>query len=258
MPRDPSTRLAGPPAGRWLVRARRQPRAPQAGRLNGVVVFLVCLLAAAAAPSTQPTDPALWAEMQQVDAVAGRAAAVSADFRQEKFTPMLRRPLVSTGRVVARGPVSLWTTAAPRPSAMRVTPTEIRIYYPDQAVIEVYPVQGQLGALAASPLPRLDVLRQFFTFNRLPSADAGVLNLKLTPSNPDLQQHVREVDVALDRRTGAIRQTQTTDADGERTVLSFDHVDLHPAVADADLDLSLPPGTREVHPLAGLAPATDR
>ena len=224
--------------------------------LNGVVVFLGFLLAAAPIPSTRPTDPQLWAEMQQVDAIAGRASAVSADFRQEKFTPMLRRPLVSAGRVVARGPVSLWTTDAPRPSAMRVTPTEIRIDYPDQAVIEVYPVQGQLGALAASPLPRLDVLRQFFTFDRLPPTDAGTLDLKLTPSNPDLQQHVREVDVTLDRTTGAIRRTVTTDADGERTVLSFDHVDLRAPVSDADLELRVPPGTREVHPLAGLAPAT--
>ncbi len=215
-------------------------------------ILLPLLLAAA--PATHPADPQLWTEMQQVDAAAARAAAVRADFRQERFTPLLKRPLVSTGTVVARGPVSLWTTAAPRPSAMRVTADQIRLYYPDQAVVESYPVQGQLGALAASPLPRLDVLAKFFTFDRLPNADAGALALRLTPSTEGLRQHVREVRVTLDRATGAIRRTETIDADGDRTLLTFAHADLHATVTDADLELHVPAGTREVEPLAGVTP----
>lgn len=216
-----------------------------------MAAVLLCL---AAAPATAPADPQLMAELQQIDAAAGSAAAVTADFRQEKFTPLMKRPLVSTGRVAARGPVSLWTTAAPRPSTMRVTADQIRIYYPDQSVVELYPVQGNLAALAASPLPRLSVLEQFFSFARLPAPDADTLALRLLPTTDDLRQHVREVLVTLDRRTGAIRRTETTDADGDRTVLTFDHADLHAGVADADLALTLPANTREVQPLAGMAP----
>ena len=219
--------------------------------LRAGVLLLLCL---AAAPATRPADPQLWAEMKQIDAAAGRAAAVTADFYQEKFTPLMKRPLVSTGRVVARGPVSLWTTAAPRPSVMRVTADRIRIYYPDQAVVESYPVQGQLGALVASPLPRLDVLAKFFTFDRLPNPDPAALAVRLTPATDDLRQHVRRVDVTLDRATGAIRRAETTDADGDRTVLTFDHADLRAPVADGDLELRFPPNTRQVEPLAGLAP----
>ena len=215
-------------------------------------VALMTLIAAA--PSTAPVDPQLMAELQQVDAAAATASTITAGFRQEKFTPLMKRPLVSTGRVAARGPVSLWTTAAPRPSTMRVTADQIRIYYPDQAVVELYPVQGNLAALAASPLPRLAVLEQFFSFARLPASDADTLPLRLLPTTDDLRQHVREVLVTLDRRTGAIRRTETTDADGDRTVLTFDHADLHAAVTDADLALTVPPNTREVQPLAGVAP----
>jgi outer membrane lipoprotein-sorting protein len=218
------------------------------------MVFATALLVAATtAPTTQSTDPQLAAELAQVDAAAGRATALSADFRQEKFTPLLRRPLVSTGRVVARGDTSLWTTAVPRPSTMRVTATELRIYYPDQSIVEVYPVQGQLAALAASPLPRLDTLRQFFTFARLPSSDAATLAVDLTPSTDELRQHVRDVRVTLDRATGAIRRAETTDVDGARTVLTFDHVDLHAAVTDSDLTLVVPPGTQETRPMSGVA-----
>jgi outer membrane lipoprotein-sorting protein len=190
--------------------------------------------------------------MQQVNALSARAPAVAADFRQEKFTPLMRKPLVSAGHVVARGPVSLWTTAAPRPSTMRVTADQIRIYYPDQSVVETYPVQGQLGALAASPLPRLDTLAKFFTFQRMEASDPGTLALRLTPSADDLRQHVREVRVLLDRATGAIRRTETLDADGDRTVLTFDHADLHAKVTDGDLDLKVPPGTRAVDPLGDM------
>ena len=211
--------------------------------------LLMFLLLTAAAPTT---EPALWADLQKVDALATASSAVSADFRQEKFTPLLKKPLVSTGHVTARGDVSLWKTDLPRPSAMRVSPAEMRIYYPDQSTVEVYPVQGELGALAASPLPRLSTLRRFFTFERMDAADANLLAVRLTPSADELKQHVREVRVQLDRTTGAIRRAETVNADGDRTVLTFDHVDLHATATDDDLKLTVPAGVTETHPLAGV------
>ena len=244
--------LAPGSAGGAAARGRPPAKPGAIGRVRvaTAAALLLCLAA-----TTAPTTP-LDAELARLDALAAQSTAVSADFRQEKVTPLLRHPLVSTGHVASRGDVSLWSTQQPRPSTMRVTPTEIRLYYPQQHAEEIYPVQGQLGTLAASPLPRLATLKQFFAFAQQPSTDPATATFKLTPIADDLKQHVTEVDVTLDRATGAVRRAETVDPDGDRTVLTFDHVDLHAKTTDADLALAVPAGTTVTHPLAGVGGPT--
>jgi outer membrane lipoprotein-sorting protein len=214
----------------------------------------------AAAPATEPS---LWTEMTQLDQKVAKIDSVTADFEQKKFTPMLKKPLVSSGTVLATGSTALWKTTKPQPTSMRVSPKEICIYYPSQSLEEIYPVQGQLGALAASPLPRLEVLQKFFSFERDSAksldnskSDADYLAVKLTPVSDELAKHVKQVRVLLDRKTGAIQLAENTDADGDRTVLTFSNLKLD-AKLDADaLDLTVPAGTRQTHPLEGMQGGT--
>jgi outer membrane lipoprotein-sorting protein len=197
--------------------------------------------------------------MQTLAAKVEKVDSISADFEQRKFTPMLKKPLVSSGTVLGKGSTALWKTVKPQTTSMLVSPKDIRIYYPQQAIVEVYPVQGQLGALAASPLPRLDVLKQFFTFDLDDAAsldptksNADSLAIRMTPSNAELQKHVKMVRVLLDRKTGAIVRAENTDADGDRTLLVFSNVKLGAAVSDDAMKLDLAPGTKETHPLEGM------
>jgi outer membrane lipoprotein-sorting protein len=232
-------------------------------RQRNHLVLLTCLIICtaqlrAAAPTT---EPALWTELTQLDEKVAKLDSVTADFEQRKFTPMLKKPLVSNGSIIAKGSTALWKTSKPSPTTMLVSSKEIRIYYPAQAIVEVYPVQGQLGALAASPLPRLDVLKQFFNFERDSAAsldasktDADFLGVKLTPITDDLRQHVKQVRVLLDRKTGAIQLAENTDADGDRTVLVFSNLKMDTKLADDALKLELPAGTKETHPLDGMTP----
>jgi outer membrane lipoprotein-sorting protein len=213
------------------------------------------------APSTQPggTDPQLWAEMTAVDANAGGIRDLTADFEQKKFTPLLKKPLVSSGHVTGKGAATLWITQKPEPTRMLVDANGIRIYYPNQKVMEVFPLQGQLGALASSPLPRLDMLMRFFSFERIPAAsidpkadDTKYLALRMTPTDPALREHVDFVRVLLDRTTGFIVIAENTDADGERTMLAFSSVRTDTGVKDDAMQLDVPPGTKVTHPLEGL------
>jgi outer membrane lipoprotein-sorting protein len=228
-----------------------------------VAAGMISLTQAAAPPATAPTsqavDPKLWAEMSKVDAKAANIRDVSADFEQKKFTPLLKKPLVSTGQVIGKGSATLWITDKPEPTKMLVNAGEIRIDYPRQAVMEVYPIEGQLGALASSPLPRLDTLRRFFSFEKIPAQsldpqanDEKYLALRMIPIDPALREHVQEVKVLLDRQNGFIVRAENIDADDERTVLTFTHVRVNTGVADDAMRLDVPPGTKVTHPLEGL------
>lgn len=218
-----------------------------------------------ASTSAPIVDPQLWTEMTAVDAKASRIADLTADFEQRKFTPLLKKPLVSTGRVLGKGAGTMWITEKPEPTRMLVDASEIRIHYPRQAVLEIYPIQGQLGALAASPLPRLDVLKRFFSFERIAASsldpgkdDAKCLALRMTPTDPTLREHVEEVKVLLDRGSGFILRAENTDADGERTVLTFANVRIDAGVTNDAMRLDVPPGTKESRSLGGLGPPPQR
>jgi outer membrane lipoprotein-sorting protein len=121
-------------------------------------------------------------------------------------------------------------------------------------MMEIYPVHGRLGALAASPLPRRDVLREFFTFEQIAASDdkPNILDVRLTPTDESLREHVDEVRVRLNRDTGLIEQVETIDPDGDRTVIRFTDTRINAGLSDVDLRLDVPEGTTVSRPLEGL------
>jgi len=211
----------------------------------------------ASQPATAPADSALWAKLLDIDSRAGRVRSLAATFQQQKFTALLRKPLVSDGRVRIRGAVMRWDTQRPEPSVLLIDEHEARVYYPAQKTMEIYPLDKRLGELAASPLPRLEVLRSRFSFAQFPvseidrSADGKrFIALLLMPMNPSLRQYVSQVRVLLDVPSAYVREAEVTDADGDRSLLSFSDVQLNVDVGN--LDLTVPPGTKVTHPLEGL------
>ena len=158
-----------------------------------------------------------------------------------------------------------WDTNQPERSVLLIDPHEARVYYPAHKMLEVYPLAARLGELAASPLPRLDALKEHFTFEQIPvaeldkSADAQrYLALSLTPADPTLREHVKQVRVLLEIQSAIMIRAEMTDSDGDRTALSFRDVQLNANVGD--LNLAVPRGTAVTHPLEGLggSPAQDR
>jgi outer membrane lipoprotein-sorting protein len=200
--------------------------------------------------------------MLDIDAHAHDITHLSCDFQQQKITPLLKKPLVSHGHVRVVGSVIRQDTTEPHPSSMLIDSHQLRIYYPADNTLETYDLSTQLGQLAASPLPRLSVLRQYFTFGKIPvtkldpkATDADDLALRLKPADASLSQYVDEVLVLLDRQHGYMTKAQWTDADGEKTITDFTNIKIDGDFTPADLDLKLPPSVKTVRPLGGDAPA---
>src|SRR5262245_54563232 len=130
-----------------------------------IAALSIVTLALAAEPSTQPTtNPALWNQMVEIDSRAAAAKNLAADFEQKKFTALLKKPLVSSGKIRVAGDTMRWDTDKPETNVLLISPAEVKMYYPKQKTVEVYRVDQKLGQLAASPLPRLEALKQHFSF----------------------------------------------------------------------------------------------
>jgi outer membrane lipoprotein-sorting protein len=212
--------------------------------MRRVVSFVILFASVAGAQSTQRTD----ALLEAIDRKAADITDLTAAFEQEKHSPLLKKPLVSKGSVRARGSAMHWTTDSPRRTVMRVDAKSLQILYVDDKVLEVYPVEGKLAQLAASPLPRLSLLREQFTIEKIDEADDS-LTLTLTPRDEKLKAHVDVVVVTIDRASAVIRSFNLTDPDGERTVIRFFDHKTNAGLDDASLELKPPEGTKIVHPL---------
>ena len=221
-------------------------------------ILLIALLADA--PTSRPAniDPALWQRMLDIDQRAAAITDLTADFEQQKFTAMLKKPLVSSGQIFVRGSAMLWDMRKPERNVLQITQREARIYYPAQKTIEVYAVQQKLGQLAASPLPRLSVLQEHFTFEPLALAEMGekdeakFLALRMTPTQAELREHVEQVRVLLDAQQGLIVRLEMRDPDGDRTLLVFSNVKKNVGLKDEQLMIAAPGDVKITRPLAAL------
>jgi outer membrane lipoprotein-sorting protein len=177
-----------------------------------------------------------------------------------------------------KGPVVRWDTETPEPGVLHSDGREIQMYYPKQATLEVYPIDRRLGDLAASPLPRLAVLRQHFRIEPAPpdttseiSRDAATaseirrspsetppspgetrpspIEIRLTPTDTALAEHVEEVRVTLDVAAARVTRVDMLDTDGDRTVIHFTDIKTDTGINEADLALTVPAGTKVSRPL---------
>jgi len=211
----------------------------------------------APAPATAPSD-AFQRQLEAIDQRAGNIKDLTADFVQEKRSPLLRKPMVSRGTVRAKGAAALWETTEPEPTRMSLDPQSLRIYYPNQKTVEEYPMRGQLGMMASSPLPRLEAIRQ--SFNLLPDDGAGLpkiegvpnlVPVRMTAKEPELAKYVDHVRVLLDADRGVVLAFEMVDPDGEQTVIRFSNVRVDTGVTDDAMQLNPAPGTKVVRPLEG-------
>jgi outer membrane lipoprotein carrier protein len=208
------------------------------------------------APAAPTVDPALMSELDEIDSRGAKIEDLTADFEQEKFTALLKRPLSSEGRVRVRPPRTRWDTAKPHKSVLLLDERELKMYDPQAGTLEVYDISGGLSRMTSSPVPRLAAVKDEFAIERIESstmdaeahADA-FLAVRLTPTDEKLKEHVTEVRVLIDRATACATRVEVTDADGDRTVIKFKNLRLNTGIDAAALDLKVPDGTRVSHPL---------
>lgn len=222
----------------------------------GRLVLAILALTAATRPAN--VDPAQWQRMTEIDAKAASVTDLSADFEQQKFTALLKKPLTTRGKVFVRGSTMLWNTQEPEPNALQITDREVRIYYPHQKTIEVYRIQDKLGQLAASPLPRLETLQKHFDFEPIKVDEFGETDaqrffaVKLTPIAKDLREHLDQVRVLLDASSGLIARMELLDSDGERTAITFNNAKTNVGLTDEQLQIAAPPDVKLTRPLEAI------
>ncbi len=210
----------------------------------------------------QPSD--LTTRLDALDKKIAAIKDLSADFEQQKKTILLKKPMVSSGTIKLKGAKTRWDTKKPHETIMTIDASEVRIFYPEQKTVEVYPIQGDMARLASSPLPRIATIREHFDIKEAkptdldpkadPKATGDLLAISLTPKTDELKEHIKSIRVLIDAATACAKSVEITDADGDQTTITFTNVKLDSGVTDKDVDLVTPAGTTTSRPLEGGAP----
>jgi outer membrane lipoprotein-sorting protein len=198
----------------------------------------------------------LYQQLKAIETAAAEVTDLRADFVQRRHTPLLRRPMVSRGSVIAVGDRIRWDTVSPTMSSMLVGPTSVELYYPTDALIEIYPIDQGFMDLVGVPMPKLSILKKRFDISRLaardldPAADPDrFLAVELTPRTETLREHVTSVKMLIDKRRSIATKVIMTGPDDDRTEISFSNIQLNTGIDVSRTDLNVPEGTRRVRPL---------
>lgn len=229
------------------------------------LVSIACgfILGMDAAVATEPAGGGkgvdLLTQLEEFDARIAGVRDLTANFEERKSTALLKKPLISTGRVRVKGGRSCWDTQKPHRTTMLIDGEAVRIYYPERTTLEVYEMNRQLQWLAISPLPRLAALREHFEIQQIAPqdidrefTDVSHLALRLLPKTRALRDYVDHVDVVLDIASARVVRGEISDPDGDRTTLTFSDVRTNLGIDDHELDLDIPKGATVVRPLAAL------
>ena len=245
----------------WRVAASlfQRPRNPNRGFLTGLLSFVFSVLILCSSGRQDDTD--LTKALSDIDSKSSTINTLHASFRQVKHSDILRRPLVSSGSVRMSRDRVRWDTRAPGASVLVASKNDVRIYYPDLSVLEVYTLGDQLSQLAGSPVFRLARIQRFFKIESdLRASARGLMQLELTPRTDDLKKHLKSIRLGVHEETGIVREVVMFNADDEKTEMFFDDVRTNAPIAAGELEIVVPEGVRVVHPLGddGSSGASDQ
>ncbi|MDX1563907.1 MAG: outer membrane lipoprotein carrier protein LolA [Phycisphaeraceae bacterium] len=233
-------------------------------RLLGPILLAGCASVTAAqspAPDRSASKPApsqkrpehlpagLWKKLQAVDRKAEKIENLQAKFVQEKHTLLLKKPLVSTGSIVQIGRRVLIRTDRPRPSVVAMDAKRIRMYYPKDKVLEVYPMHRAAGRLAAWPMLRPAQMADRFHIEPLPAdPQPDLLALRLKPRHKPLSERIEKIDVRIDPNRGVLTYLEIHEVDGDRTVMKLSDIRINQKLKDEAVELNVPEQVRVIRP----------
>ena len=201
-----------------------------------LTVCLVCMLSgmrAGAEEEQERTDPKSRA-FAHVAASAADLKTVSADFVQEKYSSMLRDPLVSTGRFVYEKPDHLyWETGKPSRSGFAVNGDKAVRWEKDRNAAETFDVQKepfvraiaeQVSAWARADFPWLEKRYKITVTGSMPQV------LKLYPLSAQERKYMARLLVTFSGDWSHVVSVEIFEREGDRTRIMFKNVILNEPV----------------------------
>ena len=214
--------------------------------------IVICLLAITIAPAhSEPLSPGdvqnLLAQIREKRAAAPH---VQADFREEKMVRLMKKPIVSAGKVWFEAPNKFRREVKGNSSSIMVSNgQELWIYYPNFKSAEHYSLgkRTQLDSALAAITAALNLENVESSYQIAGAKMGNEYDLELAPRRPSLKKLFEKFRLHLNSDLLADR-TELLQVNGDRIVTSYSNQTRAPIPAST-FQFTPPPGTDVTTPL---------
>ncbi|MFQ5701067.1 MAG: outer membrane lipoprotein carrier protein LolA [Acidobacteriota bacterium] len=212
----------------------------------GLAVALSLGLAAQATRGGTAYDglPAnLTAVLEEFDAAQKDVTSLSAHFVERKEVGLLRNAVVQEGRFYHTKPDKfLWEYLSPEPRMLLMNGKMLVAYYPRQKQAEEIRTRLTRRLVKYFGLGQVfSDLRKYYDLSLSPADDLpGTRTVVMKPKKKSLAKHLLEVRLWLDQKLNQVRRLEYREVDGDRTVYTFDDIQVNPMIAADRFKIDLP------------------
>jgi len=199
-------------------------------------------------------DARLRQVLERFDAAQAGVTTLSARFVERKEIGLLKNAVIQKGQFSHTKPDKfLWEYTSPDPKVLLINGKSLVAYYPEQKQAEE--IQTRLSRRLVKYFGLGQVfadLQEYYVLslgadNSLPGTDLIVMK----PRMKRLEKRLVEVRLWLDERINQVRQLEYREADGDRTLFSFDEIQVNAPISPSRYELKIPDDVRVSSSFAG-------
>jgi outer membrane lipoprotein-sorting protein len=216
----------------------------RAGSMAACLIFMLTPLLFCPGDSKSEDVQAL---IREISAKQRRIETLTANFSQRKETSLVQGPLLFTGVVKFKRPDRIhFLYAKPEPMEFSLDGKFLWIYDPKQFRTERFPLSrnSRVGSYMESVTrifqKTLDQLAEEYSIQALPPDRGESCRFQLHPRKEKLQAFIKEVELRIDKDSGAILTFQMIEPNQDRLILEFQNLRINPPLTDRDLEIKVP------------------
>ena len=186
--------------------------------------------------------------IRTLSAKQNRIETLTAIFSQRRETELVREPLLSGGMVKFKRPGRIYFAySEPAPMEISLDDKWVWIYDPARSRAERYALSAgsrvgfHLESVTRIFQKTLEQLTADYSIRLLPPDRGDCHRFRLHPRNEAMQEVVKEVELRIDKDSGAILTFDWIEPNQDRLILEFRRLRINPPLTDQDLKINLPP-----------------
>ena len=188
-------------------------------------------------------DPKFAEVLKRFDAAQVQVNSLSASFVERKEIGLLKNAVVQKGRFYHTKPDKfLWEYTSPEPKILLMNGKSLVAYYPLHK--EAEEIQTRLSRRLVKYFGLGQVfadLQEYYTLSLDPNNNvAGTHLIVMKPRQKRLEKRLQEVRLWLDSELNQVRQLEYRETDGDRTLFTFDEIQVNPSISPARYEIKLP------------------
>jgi outer membrane lipoprotein-sorting protein len=229
--------------------------------LGLMVLMAVAAVAAPPPAKAKPLAPELQVVIDRFDGAQARIQRISAIFKEVKTLALLKEPLVQSGRFFHTKPDKfLWEYTKPEPKTRILNGKSTITYFPLEKRAEEFKTRFSKRFVKYLGLgTTLRDLVDEFEVELVTKHDiAGTDLLVLVPKKRQIKKRISEIRIWLDQKVSHPRRILVTEADGDKTVITFDDLVVNPEISLSRYEMSFPDDVRVTRQFSGFFSESSR